>query len=113
MAESPLAPLLRYVHKLAGLQQAEALTDAQLLERFALVQNQAAFAALVRRHGPLVWRVCRRLLPHAQDAEDAWQATFLVLARNAGSIRNPASLASWLHSAAYRLARKTRAGIER
>src|SRR5215831_19994952 len=106
MAESPLAPLLRYVHQLAGPQQAEALTDAQLLERFARGQDADAFAALVRRHGPLVWRVCRRLLPHAQDAEDAWQATFLVLARNARSVRKPASLASWLHGTAYQLARK-------
>jgi RNA polymerase sigma factor (sigma-70 family) len=86
-----------------------AMTDAMLLERFATRRDQAgetAFAALVARHGPMVQRVCRRLLRDPHDADDAFQATFLVLARKARSIRRPERLASWLYGTAYRTARK-------
>jgi RNA polymerase sigma factor (sigma-70 family) len=82
--------------------------DRQLLERFTAGREEAAFAALVRRHGPLVLGVSRRVLRQRQDAEDVFQATFLVLARKAGSIRKGEALGSWLHGVAYRIALKAR-----
>lgn len=85
------------------------LTDGQLLERFATRGDQAAFSQLVTRHGPVVLSVCRRILHHAQDSEDAFQATFLVLARKASSIAKRDSVASWLYKVAYRIALRARA----
>jgi RNA polymerase sigma factor (sigma-70 family) len=84
------------------------LTDAQLLTRFAEGREEGAFAALVQRHGPMVLGVCRRVLTDDQDAEDAFQATFLVLARRAGAIRDREAVASWLYGVAVRLAAKLR-----
>ena len=83
--------------------------DGQLLERFVDHRDEAAFAALVKRFGPLVLGVCRRVLRHEQDAEDAFQATFLVLVRKAGTIRKETSLSSWLHVVATHIAHKARA----
>jgi RNA polymerase sigma factor (sigma-70 family) len=82
--------------------------DRQLLERFTLKHDEPAFAELVRRHGPMVLATCRRILRHEQDAEDAFQATFLVLARKAGSIKEHGSIGGWLYRVAHRLALRAR-----
>src|SRR5436190_9555293 len=71
------------------------VSDGQLLGQFIEHQDEYAFAALVRRHSPMVWGVCRRIVAHHQDAEDAFQAAFLVLARKAGSIRPREMVANW------------------
>ncbi|MFN4261167.1 MAG: sigma-70 family RNA polymerase sigma factor [Gemmataceae bacterium] len=82
-------------------------SDGQLLERFVATREEAAFGVLLDRHGPMVWSVCRRWAGH-HDAEDAFQATFLVLARRASSIRRRESLGSWLYGVAYRSAIRAR-----
>jgi RNA polymerase sigma factor (sigma-70 family) len=104
MANAQLSPVLRHIRKLVAAQHTKERTDLQLLGAFAADNDQLAFAVLVRRHGPLVMRVCRHVLQQAQDAEDAFQATFLVLARKAASIRKSEALVSWLHGVAYRMA---------
>jgi RNA polymerase sigma factor (sigma-70 family) len=82
------------------------LPDAELVQRYARTADQAAFEVLVWRHGPMVWSTCRRVLRHHQDAEDAFQATFLALARLASSDRPGCALASWLHRVAFNAALK-------
>src|SRR5262249_29249807 len=83
-------------------------SDGELLARFARGHDEAAFAALVARHGPMIHNVCWRVLGDADAAEDAFQPTFVVLARRAGSIGRPAALAAWLYGVASRVARKAR-----
>jgi RNA polymerase sigma factor (sigma-70 family) len=102
-----LNKVVHHLHQI--LSSAEGgLTDAQLLARFVAVRDEGSFAALVRRHGPMVLSVCRRLLRHDQDAEDAFQATFLVLARRAPVVQGE-SVGAWLHSVAHRTALEARA----
>src|SRR5579875_967610 len=101
--------LVRYIRTLAAAQADNPCTDQQLVEQFATQREQASFAALVRRHGLMVLGVCRRVLGHEQDAEDAFQATFLELAKKAGTIRKQDSLSSWLHGVAYHIAQRLRA----
>lgn len=88
----------------AGPLGADTASDAALLEKFLDAREEAAFAALVRRHGPMVMGVCRRVLGNAHDAEDAFQATFFVLARKAASVSPRTQVANFLHGVAYRCA---------
>ncbi len=113
MAEKKLETVLQQIRQAVGTPGVEELADHQLLQRFAASQEESAFAALVRRHGPMVLGVCRRILRDAHQAEDAFQATFLVLARKAGSIRKQESVASWLHGVALRVAGKARTSAYR
>jgi RNA polymerase sigma factor (sigma-70 family) len=86
-------------------------SDTQLIDQFLTGQkedSESAFATLVKRHGPMVLGVCRQVLCRDQDAEDAFQATFLTLARNAGTIRNRETLLCWLHEVAFRIALRAR-----
>jgi DNA-directed RNA polymerase specialized sigma24 family protein len=87
MAAGQLHTLLRHFREMISGHETQELSDKQLLHRFAAEREQEAFAALVQRHGPLVWGVCWRVLRHSQDAEDAFQGTFLVLARKAATVR--------------------------
>jgi RNA polymerase sigma factor (sigma-70 family) len=104
MAKAPLGTVLRHIRGLALAEETRGLTDRELLERFRADRDEGAFAALVQRHAALVWGVCRGVLRHDQDAEDAWQASFLVLARQAASVRKAEALAGYLYGVAYRVA---------
>jgi RNA polymerase sigma factor (sigma-70 family) len=112
----PAEGALRQLGMLFSMGRAGELSDTQLLERFASRHGEAAeaaFAALVQRHGPMVWGVCRRVLRDPHEAEDAFQATFLVLVKKAGSIRVEDSLGRWLYGVSYRVASRARAATAR
>jgi len=112
MSRSLLQLVVRQAEGLVS--SAEADEDAALLQRFVRTREEAAFAELLRRHAPLVWAVCRQSLPDAADAEDAFQATFLVLIRSPESVRNGGAFASWLHGVAVRIVGKLkRAAVRR
>jgi RNA polymerase sigma factor (sigma-70 family) len=113
MPDTQLSPVLRHIHKLMGPRPGGEPNDADLLARFAAERDEAAFTALVERHGRMVLTVCRSILRQQQDAEDAFQATFLVLARRAGAVRWQASVGNWLYGVAYRVALKARAAAGR
>ena len=108
MAGSTPRALVRLVRRLAA-PRAGGGDDAALLARFTAAGDEEAFAELVRRHGPMVRAVCRRVLRDDHLADDACQAAFLVLARKAGSVRRPGRLAGWLYGVGYRTALKARA----
>jgi RNA polymerase sigma factor (sigma-70 family) len=105
MADAILGKLLHHVRQRSAGFGDRSLSDEELLHAFLGEQDPEAFAVLVRRHGPMVLNVCRRVLHQQQDAEDAFQATFLTLARKAGSIGKQHALASYLYGVAYRAAR--------
>jgi RNA polymerase sigma factor (sigma-70 family) len=116
MAGSPSDRVLRQVHRLFNIGAVGTMSDTELLDRFVSRRDEAAEAAfeeLVIRHGPMVLRVCRGLLHDAHDAEDAFQAVFLVLANRARSIRQSASVASWLFGVAHRVAMQGKRGAAR
>ncbi len=100
MRTSQANSVLRRLRKVAASIMPLDVADRELLESFISQRDEAAFTALVRRHGPMVRRLCLRVLHHEQDAEDAFQATFLVLSRRAAALRSQQSLAGWLHRVA-------------
>ena len=92
--------LISFIRRLRGdmaVSQSGGLSDAQLLDRWLVQRDQAAFEVLMWRHGPMILGVCRRLLRNDTDVEDAFQASFLLLIRKAGAIRQRQSVAAWLH----------------
>jgi RNA polymerase sigma factor (sigma-70 family) len=109
MATSPMSEVVRHLRASALLRDEAGRTDGQLIEDYVSRREGAALAALVRRHGPMVWGVCRRILRNHHDAEDAFQATFLVLARKAASVRPRGMVANWLYGVAHQTALKARA----
>jgi RNA polymerase sigma factor (sigma-70 family) len=102
------AALLQHIRCLAGGATTAEPSDCELLRCYSSRRDEDAFTTLMKRHGPMVWRACRRLLSHEQDAEDVYQATFVVLARKAAGSDWSESIAGWLHAVATRLARKAR-----
>src|SRR5262245_6196689 len=112
--------VLRYLEALYGAGTLVGLTDQQLLERFREANRaedrpgaEAAFDALIERHGPMVWRVCRSLVPNAHDAEAAFEAAWLNLVRKVNALRLRATLGAWLHIVAQRMALSTRSAAAR
>jgi cytochrome c peroxidase len=108
MAKAASNPILQSIRRLVEDEGTRQLSDQHLLRQFTDQRDEAAFGALLRRHGPMVLDVCRGVLSDEADAEDAFQATFLILARKAASIRKAESVGSWLHGVAYRTALKAR-----
>jgi RNA polymerase sigma factor (sigma-70 family) len=109
MATANLTTFFRRLTRSVAAETLGEETDRKLVERLLTNRDDAAFEALARRHGSMVYRVCWRILQHGQDAEDAFQATFLLLARKLGTVRKHESLASWLHGVAHRAALKAKA----
>jgi RNA polymerase sigma factor (sigma-70 family) len=108
MNTAPLATALTRLRTEAVAHETERRSDGQLLSAYAAANDQAAFTALVRRHGPMVLGVCRRILQQTHDAEDAFQAVFLVLARKAAVLRKEQALTGWLHGVSYRVAMRAK-----
>jgi DNA-directed RNA polymerase specialized sigma24 family protein len=108
MAKERPNPFLSFVRALSSGVTCETASDGELLERYRTRGDEAAFASLVVRHGGMVMHLCRRTLSTAEDAEDAFQATFLALARKARSMRAEPSVTGWLFTVGYRAAQKAR-----
>jgi RNA polymerase sigma factor (sigma-70 family) len=113
MAGAQLGAALRQIQRLFSEGSSTGFSDTRLLNRFATQRDESAFAAILARHGPMVLAVCRGVLRDPADAEDAFQATFLVLARKAGSAWAEGQLGGWLHKVAYRIAVRARADAAR
>ncbi len=113
LATEPLHPLRRLVRYIVGRGETAVTPDAELLRRFIAGRDETAFAALVARHGPVVRAACRRVLGDTADADDAFQATFVVLVRRAGAIARPELLGNWLYGTAYRTACRARVDAAR
>jgi RNA polymerase sigma factor (sigma-70 family) len=108
MSSAQLGAVLQHLRRMKAVQSQSVTPDRELLQGFLLRRDEAAFAELVRRHGPMVLNVCRGVLHNQHDAEDVFQATFLVLAQKAERVRQPEAVGSWLCGVAYHLALKMR-----
>src|SRR5579871_2067464 len=97
MNAAPLGSVLRQLNKMVDARASDDAGDRELLQRFLASRDEGAFVALLRRHGPMVLRVCRRVGGSGADAEDVFQAAFLLLARKGAAIRNQESVGCWLH----------------
>jgi RNA polymerase sigma factor (sigma-70 family) len=113
MSGSRSGSVLGQFHSLFGRGTLNGMSEALLLERFVAHKDEEAFEALIARHGPMVLGICRRMLDDPRDVEDAFQATFLVLVRKAGSLRDRDLLANWLYGVAHRVATRARAAARR
>jgi len=113
MGRAHLGDAIRQIQRLFSNGPFSGLSDASLLRQFVSSRDEEAFAALVARHGPMVLSVCQSVLREARDAEDAFQATFLVLVRRAHSLWIDDSLGGWLHRVAYRVAIRASADVAR
>src|SRR5665213_1301485 len=101
--------VIQHIHRIARLQAAGERTDGQLLESFVRRREEAALEVLVRRHGPMVWGVCRRILHNHQDAKNALQATLLFLVHKAATVKPREMVGNWLYGVAHQTALKARA----
>lgn len=108
-ATRSLSATLQHLNRTFRADEAGAVPDAELVGRFVEARDEAAFTALVRRYGVLVFGVCQRVLRHEQDAEDAFQATFLVFARDAAAVQHAGAVGNWLYGVAHNVSRKARA----
>lgn len=113
MAQRHIAVVLEYLRGFVGTKVAEELSDGDLLERFAGHRDEAAFAALMERHAAMVFGVCQRLLHEPHEAEDAFQAAFLILARRAVALDKRGSVGPWLYTVAYHVALRARRQVQR
>ena len=108
-----LQSFLRGIFRSETIRSKALLSDGELLAAYVTARDEAAFEALARRHAAMVWGVCRRTLGNDHDAEDAFQATFLILCRKASSIRPPGMVGNWLYGVARRAALKAKSLIRR
>src|SRR4051794_38087079 len=109
MATSQTSEVIQHLRRTVLLREGAGMTDGRLLTDYISRRDEAALAALVHRHAPMVWGVCRRVLHNHHDAEDAFQATFLVLVRKVASIASREMVANWLYGVAHQTALKARA----
>jgi RNA polymerase sigma factor (sigma-70 family) len=113
MAKESVNPILQQLRKMVARKAVKDKTDLELMQQFTAKRDESAFTALVERHGPLVWGVCHRVLRDRHDSEDAFQATFLVLARQADSVSKKETISCWLYGVAYRTALSQKRAAQR
>src|SRR5438105_9371672 len=113
MATTQISNVIEHLRRSIFVREAAGWSDGRLLSAFISHRDEAAFEAIVRRHGPMVMGVCQRVLRNRHDAEDAFQTTFLVLVRKAGAIMSRELLANWLYGVAYNTALKAKAATAR